>query len=58
MDSLFAAKVPMYFANQPNKAIWLTEQQVFFVEHRMFSQSGLDIDDTYMSLIDPNYPVC
>ena len=57
MIASFKAKIPMYFANQPNKAIWLTEQQVFFVEHRMFSQSGLDLD-TYMSLIDPNYPVC
>lgn len=53
----FTPKEPIYFANQPTKAIWLTEQQVYCVNYRLFKQSGLDLD-TYMSLIDPNYPIC
>ena len=52
----FAAKQPYYFANQPTKAIWLTDREAFYVQHRMFTQSGLDLD-IYMSLIDPNYPI-
>lgn len=51
----FTPKEPMYLANQPNKAVWLTQYQIYCVEHRLFKQSGLDLD-TYMSLIDPNYP--
>lgn len=53
--SKFTPKEPMYFANQPNKAIWLTQYQIYCVNRRLFKQSGLDLD-TYMSLIDPNYP--
>ena len=52
----FAAKQPYYFANQPTKAIWLTDREAFCVQHRMFTQSGLDLD-IYMSLIDSNYPI-
>lgn len=54
---MFVAKQPYYFANQPNKAIWLTDSEVYYVEHRMFAQCGLSLD-TYMSLIDANYPIC
>lgn len=53
--SKFTPKEPMYFANQSNKAIWLTQYQIYCVNRRLFKQSGLNLD-TYMSLIDPNYP--
>lgn len=52
----FACKQPYYLANQPTKAIWLTNYEAFCVERRLFRQSGLSLD-TYMSLIDPNYPI-
>ena len=55
MMIILIPKEPVYFANKPNKAIWLTQQQIYCVNHRLFKQSGLDLD-IYMSLIDPNYP--
>lgn len=53
----FIPKEPYYLANQPNKAVWLTAYEAYCVEHRLFNQSGLSLD-IYMSLIDPNYPIC
>lgn len=43
--------------NDPQKPIWLTANEAEYVTHRMFLDSGLDLD-TYMSLIDPDWPTC
>ena len=42
-------------ANDPQRPIWLTPNEAEYVRHRMFIDSGLDLD-TYMSLIDPDWP--
>ena len=52
----FAAKQPYYLANEPSKAIWLTDKEAFLVFSGQHIQSGLPIDD-YMSLIDSKWPV-
>lgn len=53
----FTAKQPYYFANQPNKAYWLTDKEAELVFSGRHIQSGLPVD-VYMSLIDPKYPKC
>jgi hypothetical protein len=42
-------------ANDPQRPIWLTPNEAEYVRHRMLIDSGLDLD-TYMSLIDPDWP--
>ena len=42
--------------NDPQRPIWLTPNEAEYV-NRMFINSGLDLD-TYMSLIDPDWPPC
>lgn len=43
-------------ANDPNHVVTLTEKQFKNVLRRDMINSGLDLD-TYMSLIDPDWPI-
>ena len=48
--------VKVHFVNNRKGFIWLTTDQAYCVEERLYKESGLDLD-TYLSLIDPDYIV-
>ena len=48
--------VKVHFVNNRKGFIWLTSDQAYCVEERLYKESGLDLH-TYLSLIDPDYIV-
>ena len=48
--------IKVRFVNNRKGFIWLTSEQAYCVEERLYKESGLDLD-TYLSLIDPDYIV-
>lgn len=48
--------IKVRFVNNRKGFIWLTTEQAYCVEERLYKESGLDLD-TYLSLIDPDYIV-
>lgn len=47
--------LPVRFANDENRFVFLTEEQIFLCQQGDWINSGLDLD-TYMSIKDEKWP--